>query len=711
MLNIFCRFRTHTVTMFSVEQMQTSTVFSDNQMCGNDYQVSYDARPKQEVISSSDDDDSYDELDMYENIGGFGRETCNVSPLESKPESDWPLANKAEERNVAAKLSELRTQEELDENKAKLVKKKKFRKVRCSKLADRRRSTTIEANGMYLDAEQAAENDTLIIEQESETYQVETTETHIMIKEKHENTPQSSQNTRINTKQIKRKTQEAGISCSSQENKRKKRGDNGTLQSNASSTDDTFEPMNHEVTNTEFHDNGLTNQDITIDFKQLLDEVKFSEIDQNGRKVYQCRVCSKIVDNKNKLKHHNSIHNRESAYLEKHNFIKIKDNDDVDIYQCVVCLQQKSNRRQMISHHKSCSGENKARLKLKQFLERFNVTKIRQDERDMYQCNVCSKIIKDRQKARDHYTIHTGERSYKCEECGESFRLESTLRAHKINKHSTERNYICSLCNKTYKHASYLRTHMNIHTKTRFKCDMCGSDYSAIQTLKEHIMYTHLGLSISNEGPSKSLTTCTVCQKTFANSFNLNLHMQTHDGTQKFDCDICGALFSRRTDRDRHRMRHTGQRPFKCNECDYGCITRGELNTHMLQHTDRSGGQARHKCPYCDKTLVRKIEMTGHIAKEHLSVESVKTSFCCEICHARFVSRYELNKHNVKVHKKTFDCAHCDRTFLSTSNRTRHVERVHLQKPVACNVCKKTFKAKANLYDHCRLVHPGIRNK
>ena len=708
--------------MLSVQQMQTLTVFSDNQSCGYVNQVSYYPITKQEVISSSEDDDSYDELDMYESLpGDKGRVTYHVSQLQSKPETNWSLLIKTDKNKDETGLPELQTQEELRDNKVKLVKKKKFRKVRCSKLTDRGNKTN-EVKNVHLEAEKPTENDQRIINHEPESYQTDasgnaskTTETH-KVKGEYKRTSPRPQNTGKKSKQIKKKTREAelaDISLSLQTNKRIHDHNETVQQSNASSIDSSFETVNHEVTNTEFNDNGLTNQDITIDFKQLLDEVKFSEIDQNGRKVYQCRVCSKIVDNRNKLKHHNSIHNREPAYLEKLNFTKMTDDNGVDIYQCVVCSQTKSNRRQMIRHQKSCLGENKGRLKLKQFLERFRITKTRPDERDMYQCNVCSKVFKDRYKARDHYTIHTGERSYKCQECGDSFRLESTLRAHKINKHSTERNYICSICNKTYKHASYLRTHMNIHTKTRFKCDLCGSDYSAIHTLKDHIMYKHLGLSISNEGQSKVLTPCIVCQKTFANSENLKLHMQTHDGTQKFNCDICGALFSRRVDRDRHRMRHTGQRPFKCDECDYGCITKGELNRHKLKHVDQSGGQAKHKCPYCDKTLVRKNEMTGHIAKEHLSVESVKTSFFCKLCDTYHVSRYALNRHMAEVHKNSLnhDCVYCDRTFSSVGNRNRHIERTHMQKTVTCNVCEKTFQSKVNLQDHCRLVHKDIRNK
>ena len=663
-------------TMLSVHPLRELTAFPrDDRSSGFDYNCAFNYPTlKQEVTTtSSEDDDSYDELEMYECLGDFRSKACHVSPFESKSQVVSSKTNEAEEINVNARDTELVTQQNFNEDRTETVVK---RKVRCSKLTDRKKKQ-IDTKNMLLQVQNATKSDHLIITRDHETYQVdemgnalnniqETTETPSDKADNHmdyKNKACRSQYSEIKSKQIKTKTRSAGIKCST--NKCTKV--NESESHHYGSIGKAYMSINQSVTDIKLEDNEkctalrddtcengdirqtlATSKNRILEFEQFLDQLRFTKVTQSKPEVYQCTVCSKLIKSRHHLKYHSSTHDIE------------------------------------------------------------NTTKIRTDDRDVYQCDVCSKPFKTKSKIRDHYSIHTGEKPHKCEDCGAFFRQQSTLRTHRIKTHSSERNYICSICNKAYKDGSYLKRHMNIHTNTRFKCDMCGSDFSAKQTMKEHIMFKHLELSMPNGCSSKQLATCTVCQKTFANSVNLKLHMQTHEGTQQFDCDVCGVLFSRRADRDRHQMRHTGERPFKCDQCDYGCITRGELNRHMLQHGFRSGRQARHKCPYCDKTLVKKKEMQYHIAKAHLTTKTMKTSFCCKVCDGYFVSQYELNKHNSIVHNKKFDCEHCGQTFSASSNKSKHIKRIHLQRPVACNICKKIFMSKANLYDHCRGMHPGI---
>ena len=378
------------------------------------------------------------------------------------------------------------------------------------------------------------------------------------------------------------------------------------------------------------------------------------------------------------------------------------------------------------------------------------VTKHKRKKAGQHTCDQCFREFKGKYKLREHYSIHTGEKPYVCDICGMNFRSSSNLSSHKRCKHSQERNYCCKLCFKSYKTSKSLRLHMDTHNKTRFKCDTCGKDYSAHHRLKNHIAYEHadiFGYAITSK--------CSVCDKKFSCMTSLKLHIQIHEGNQRYGCDLCGSLFSRKCDRDRHRMIHTGEKPYKCDKCEFSCIQPGDFNRHKSMHT----GESRHKCPHCDKTLVRKVDWKAHVAK-HISneIESVKATSrtTCKLCDAVFKlsadvlchikeshsvlqgtgitcsecgksvdSKYLMKLHMRQEHNMAaFGCDVCGLEFNSMSNLNRHKNNKHADpqtrsqikvnskknmSPEPCPICGKAFKLKEYMTEHVRAVHEKIK--
>ncbi|KIS71835.1 uncharacterized protein UMAG_00264 [Mycosarcoma maydis] len=139
---------------------------------------------------------------------------------------------------------------------------------------------------------------------------------------------------------------------------------------------------------------------------------------------------------------------------------------------------------------------------------------------------VSGQKFSQKQKVLRHIQTHTGDRPFKCSECGKRFSEQNTLAQH-MRTHTLERPYVCDHpgCGKAFSVAGSLTIHRRIHTGSKpFVCTYPG------------------------------------CGKAFAESSNLTKHVRTHTGDKPFKCDECGKCFSRPDQASRHRKTHERKR-------------------------------------------------------------------------------------------------------------------------------------------------------
>ncbi|KAM6467832.1 uncharacterized protein PHA67_008658 isoform 2-T2 [Liasis olivaceus] len=305
-----------------------------------------------------------------------------------------------------------------------------------------------------------------------------------------------------------------------------------------------------------------------------------------------------------------------------------------------------------------------------------------------YKCLECGKTFTNSSKFTFHKRIHTGEKPFKCLECGKSFSERRSLTSHK-RIHTGEKPYKCMECGKTFTYSSHLTSHSRIHTGEKpYKCMECGKTFTYSSHLTSHSRI-HTG-----EKPYK----CMECGKTFTYSSQLNSHKRIHAGEKPYKCMECGKTFTYSSQLTRHKRIHTGEKPYKCMECGKTFIQSIQLTSHNWIHT----GEKPYKCMECGKGFSQRSYFTSH-----KRIHTGEKPYKCMECEKGFRDNASLMRHK-RIHtgEKPYKCMECGKTFIQSSQLTRH-KRIHTgEKPYQCMECGKGFSQHSNLSSHKR-IHTG----
>ncbi|XP_053158359.1 zinc finger and SCAN domain-containing protein 2-like isoform X5 [Hemicordylus capensis] len=260
-------------------------------------------------------------------------------------------------------------------------------------------------------------------------------------------------------------------------------------------------------------------------------------------------------------------------------------------------------------------------------------------------------IQEEIEKGKRNQIIHTGEKLFKCLECGKSFNQDSTLRRHQII-HTGEKPFRCLECGKSFNQSINLKKHQGIHTGEKpFRCLECG--------------------------------------KSFSQSSHLREHQRIHTGEKPFRCLECGKSFNSSSNLKKHQGIHTGEKPFKCLECEKSFKQSSDLKQHLIIHI----GEKPFKCLECGKSFSRSSDL-----KQHLRIHTGEKPFRCLECGKSFSQNPQLFKHQrIHIVDKSFKCLECGKSFSQSSYLKRH-QRIHTgEKPFKCLECGKSFRFSSNI--------------
>ncbi|XP_068425208.1 uncharacterized protein zgc:66448 [Clinocottus analis] len=369
---------------------------------------------------------------------------------------------------------------------------------------------------------------------------------------------------------------------------------------------------------------------------------------------------------------------------------------------------------------------------------------------NIFTCQECSQTFPTSMALRYHQRCHAALKPYECPECGMVFKHYSVMEDHRRRHTDNMRSQLCNICGKTFKYSSLLHQHQYLHTGQKpFRCPECGKKFAFAQNMKAHCrQHRLLKKKPSAEQPCKPAPTS--AQEAVRGPGKENA-LQSDDPKRTFDCPLCPQTYLEPANLRAHMLVHEAEyetlertpkppkendKPWEkghtCPHCPSVYRDESSLNMHLLsvhksvaQHLEKAASPPKnqftplssdnvqgkwrsdgvsiksYKCSECGKAFRHRS-----VLELHMRIHSKDKPYQCKVCGKSFRFGSYLQQHLI-IHtgKKPYKCPDCGKDFAFMQNMKTH-QKLHQEKPFRCTSCRKGYSDEAQLQHHM-LSHNG----
>jgi hypothetical protein len=261
-------------------------------------------------------------------------------------------------------------------------------------------------------------------------------------------------------------------------------------------------------------------------------------------------------------------------------------------------------------------------------------------------CTICEMTFSSDQELSTHLVSHEAtpndDGSLKCVDCDQLLYGLGALRKHrnKVHVQNISHKFNCNECGQTFPFNKSLKNHILIHHPTdeylqsvSSQCEECNQMFETAQGLNQHQL---ICLETPNSFP------CKECSSNWTSATSLKKHYAEHHSLMKEVCNVCGATITI-GGLNEHKKMHTSTKDNACEHCAKKFLRKRHLNFHIKTVHMKQG---LHQCPQCDRRCALMSQLKRHINSRHTK----EIKYPCDQCKFFTHDKKHLTQHKKNIH-------------------------------------------------------------